>query len=62
MEVCFSELCLEIAHIFLTVYKNILITIWTLKTGTIQIYILGLLIIKYTLVFLDVFLIIYILV
>lgn len=62
MEVCFSELYLEIAHIFLTVYKNVLIAVWILKTGTIRIYILGLLIVKHTSVFLHIFLIIYILV
>lgn len=47
MEVCFSELYLEIAHMFLTVYKNVLIAIWILNRGIIQIYILGLLIVKH---------------
>ena len=61
MEVCFSELYLEIAHIFLTVYKNVLITVWILNTSTIQIliYILELLILKHTFVFLHIFFIIY---
>lgn len=52
MEVCFSALYLEIAYIFLTVYKNVLIAVWILNTGTIQIYILGLGIVKHTLAFL----------
>lgn len=56
MEVCFSELYLEIAPIFLTVYKNVLIALWILKTGTIQIYILGLSIVKHASVFLHIFL------
>lgn len=48
MEVCFSELYLEIAHIFLTVYKNVLIAVWILNTGDVQIYILELLVVKHT--------------
>lgn len=39
MEVCFSELYLEIAHIFPTVYKNVLIAVWILNTSAIQILI-----------------------
>lgn len=62
MEICFSELYLERAHIFHTVYKNVLIAVWILNTGAMQIYILGLLTVKHTLVFLQIFLIIYILV
>lgn len=56
MEVCFSALYLEIAHIILTVYKNVLIAVWILNTGTIQIYILGLGIVKHTLAFLHILL------
>ena len=62
MEICFSELYLEIAHVFHTVYKNVLIAVWILNAGAMQICILGLLIVQLTLVFLQIFLIIYILV
>lgn len=48
MEVCFSALYLEIAHIFLPLYENVLMAIWILKTGTIQIDIFELLLIKHT--------------
>lgn len=61
MEVCFSGLYLEIAHIFLTVYKNVLIAVWILNTGAIQIEILELMVVKHTSVSLYIFVIIYIL-
>lgn len=36
MKVCFSSLYLEIAHIFLPLYENVLMVVWILNTGTIQ--------------------------
>lgn len=57
-EVCFSALYLEIAHIFLPLYENVLMVVWRLNTGTIQIDIFEHMFIKPTSVFLHIFCII----
>jgi hypothetical protein len=60
MEVCFSALYLEIAHIFLLLYENVLVAVWILNTGSIQIDIFELPLIKHTSVFLHIFWVIYV--
>lgn len=60
IEVCFSALYLEIAHIFLLLYENVLMVVWILNTDTIQIDVFKLMLIKDTSVFLHIFWIIYV--
>lgn len=51
MEVCFSALYLEIAHIFLPLYENVLMIVCILNTGTTQINVFEFMLIKHTSVF-----------
>lgn len=55
MKVCFSSLYLEIAHIFLPLYENVLMVVWILNTGTIQTDAVELTLIKGAPVFLRIF-------
>lgn len=55
MKVCFSSLYLEIAHIFLPLYENVLMVVWILNTGTIQTDTVELTLVKGAPVFLCIF-------
>lgn len=55
MKVCFSSLYLEIAHIFLPLYENVLMVVWILNTGPMQTDTVELRIVKGTSVFLRIF-------
>lgn len=55
MKVCFSSLYLEIAHIFLPLYENVLMVVWILNTGTMQTDTVELRLVKGTSVFLRIF-------
>lgn len=55
MKVCFSSLYLEIAHIFLPLYENVLMVVWILNTDTMQTDTVELRLVKGTSVFLRIF-------
>lgn len=55
MKVCFSSLYLEIAHIFLPLYENVLMVVWILNTSTMQTDTVELRLVKGTSVFLRIF-------
>lgn len=60
MEVCFSALYLETAHILLPRYETVSMVVWILNTGAVHIDIFEVILIKHASVFPHIFWIIYV--